>query len=186
MLRLIVGLGNPGSRYEKTRHNAGEWLVRAWAEKEHQTFKTQAKFSGRQAGDASCWFFLPDTYMNESGLAVSAIARFYQIPVDAILIAHDELDLPCGQIRLKTGGGHGGHNGLRSVIHHLGSADFHRLRVGIGHPGRKEWVTEHVLCAPTLDEKIEIDVSIDRALDERDLIAKAEWTQAMNRLHQNR
>ncbi|MCH9769739.1 MAG: aminoacyl-tRNA hydrolase [Gammaproteobacteria bacterium] len=164
----MVGLGNPGSQYAPTRHNVGAWYVDALARQESLKLKSENKFHAsaaklNQNGEA-CWLAIPTTYMNESGRAVAALARFYKIPVERILIAHDELDFPAGTVRIKKSGGHGGHNGLRDIISHLGSKDFLRLRIGIGHPGHKDRVTPYVLGKPSSDDKASILQSIDEAL----------------------
>lgn len=151
-IQLVVGLGNPGRQYEYSRHNAGAWFVRLLAEHCGATFKLETKFKAEVAratlADHQFWLLSPTTYMNESGLAVRAFANFYKIPANAILIAHDELDFPPGVIKLKLGGGAGGHNGLRSIANQLGNKDFLRLRIGIGHPGHKDRVHDYVLGKP--------------------------------------
>ena len=135
---LIVGLGNPGSKYEQTRHNAGFWFVEEIARLKGAHFRPESKFSGEVCKlvleGRDVWLLKPDTFMNRSGLSVHKLASFYKIPVENILVAHDELDLEPGTARLKTAGGHGGHNGLRDIIAQMGK-EFHRLRIGIGHPG---------------------------------------------------
>jgi peptidyl-tRNA hydrolase, PTH1 family len=165
MIRLIVGLGNPGPKYAGTRHNAGVWALAEWADEQALTFREEPKFSGRTAtltlGGASCWLLLPSVFMNESGRSVLAMANFYKIAPEEILVAHDELDFPAGVIRLKAGGGHGGHNGLRDIIRCLGSAEFLRLRIGIGHPGHKDHVLNYVLGEPSLHDKTKIIQSIE-------------------------
>ena len=156
-IKLIVGLRNPGSAYADTRHNAGGWFVEALAQHYNAVFKLEKKMHGElthlEINNESCKALLPLTFMNRSGLSVHAICQFYRIEAHEILIAHDELDLPAGRIKLKTGGGHGGHNGLRDIINQLGSTDFHRLRVGIGHPGHKELVLNYVLGKPSQHER---------------------------------
>lgn len=167
-VQLIVGLGNPGAEYEKTRHNVGAWLVDELAHQQSVTLHYDKKFLGA-AGKAvidsqPVWLFKPATYMNESGQAVSAIARFYKIAPEAILVAHDELDFPAGTIRIKQSGGHGGHNGLRDMIRHLSSHDFFRLRIGIGHPGDRSRVTGYVLGDPSRGDAEKIRQSIDEGI----------------------
>ena len=151
-IQLVVGLGNPGRQYEYNRHNAGKWFVRLLAETCQTNFKLETKFKAEVArvsfADHNFWIICPTTYMNESGLAVRRFANFYKIPAESILVAHDELDFPAGAVRLKQGGGAGGHNGLRSIINQLGSKDFLRLRIGIGHPGDKSRVHDYVLSNP--------------------------------------
>jgi PTH1 family peptidyl-tRNA hydrolase len=166
--RLIVGLGNPGAEYERTRHNAGYWFVDellrrhggAWRrEARHQSELARASVAG-----VELWLQKPLTFMNASGAAVASMARFHRIEPAAILVVHDEIDLPPGAVRLKQGGGHGGHNGLRDVIAHLG-ADFWRLRLGVGHPGSKDQVIDYVLQRPAAAERPLIEAALARALD---------------------
>ncbi len=182
---LIVGLGNPGIRYENTRHNAGFWLVDQIAGSEQ--FRTETKFHGQvcrvQLASSSCWLLKPNTFMNNSGQAVIALANYYKIPINKILIIHDELDFSSGTIRLKKGGGDGKHNGLKSIISHLGSNDFLRLRVGIGHPGQGNDVSNYVLNNPTRDEQIEIAAKMDLALQIIPLIIEEQLEKAMQQLH---
>ena len=156
-IELIVGLGNPGAQYAKTRHNVGAWFVEQLAEKEGAALRNEPKFHGliaRIYSDGSpCWLLEPTTFMNESGQSVAACARFYKIPIESILVIHDELDFPAGTIRIKEGGGHGGHNGLRNITQHLQSKNFYRLRIGIGHPGHKDRVTPYVLSDPSKTDR---------------------------------
>lgn len=186
-LQLIVGLGNPGPEYAATRHNAGFWFVDAVARRWHGVFRAEKKFHGEVArvviDGRDLWLLKPGTFMNRSGQAVQALARFYRIEPAAMLVAHDELDLPPGTARLKQGGGHGGHNGLRDIIDKLGTRDFLRLRLGIGHPGDKRQVTGYVLKKPGRDEAIEIERAIDRALDVLPDVVTGNLQTAMNRLH---
>ena len=183
---LIVGLGNPGAQYEQTRHNAGFWFVDEIARLKGAHFRPEAKFSGDVCKVAvegrDIWLLKPDTFMNRSGQAVQKLASFYKIPVDQILVAHDELDLEPGTARLKTAGGHGGHNGLRDTIAHLGK-DFQRLRIGIGHPGHRDQVTDYVLHRASKEEQIAIDNAIDDALRVLPLLAEGSWEKAVHRLH---
>lgn len=185
-LQLIVGLGNPGREYEETRHNAGAWLVEQLARKHNCALTAESKFhglSGRiQLAGRDLRLLIPTTFMNLSGNAVAALANFYKIPTDAILIAHDELDLPPGSARFKQGGSGGG-NGVRDIIAKLGNNDFHRLRIGIGHPGSADRVTGYVLGKPTGDDRIAIERCIDAAIDVLPLAIKGEWARAMNQLH---
>jgi PTH1 family peptidyl-tRNA hydrolase len=163
-IQLIVGLGNPGPEYKNSRHNAGVWFVEMLAEQHATKFHDEPKFHGRIARirflDHDCWLLVPTTYMNRSGLSVKAMANFYKIPAEAILVVHDELDFPSGIIRFKQEGGHGGHNGLRDIIQHLQSKVFHRLRIGIGHPGHRDQVLDYVLKSPTRQEYQQIVTAI--------------------------
>jgi PTH1 family peptidyl-tRNA hydrolase len=186
-IQLIVGLGNPGAQYEQTRHNAGFWFVEAVARRHGGSFKSDNKFHGEACkvlvGSRELWLLKPMTFMNRSGQAVAALARFYKIAPENILVAHDELDLPPGEARLKSGGGHGGHNGLRDTIAQLGSREFQRLRLGIGHPGHSSQVTGYVLGKAPADEQIAMENAIERALDVVPLIVGGEPQKAMNLLH---
>ncbi|EPY0000094.1 aminoacyl-tRNA hydrolase [Acinetobacter baumannii] len=185
-ISLIVGLGNPGSEYAQTRHNAGFWFVEQLADKYGITLKNDSKFhgiSGRgniEGHDVR--LLLPMTYMNRSGQSVVPFSKFYQIAPEAILIAHDELDMNPGVIRLKTGGGHGGHNGLRDIVPHIGP-NFHRLRIGIGHPGSKERVSGHVLGKAPSSEQSLMDGAIDHALSKVKLLVQGQVPQAMNQIN---
>ena len=186
-IQLVVGLGNPGSQYERTRHNAGVWLTEALTHRHQLTLSPEKKFLGSYSkmriGSNNLHFLVPSTFMNNSGQSVKAITHFYKIPTDAILVLHDELDLPVGQVKLKRGGGHAGHNGLRSIIQHLGSADFWRFRVGIGHPGHRDKVSSFVLNTPSVADRIQIDRSIDNAVDVFDCLFDGEFEKAMRQLH---
>ncbi|OQX12339.1 MAG: aminoacyl-tRNA hydrolase [Thiothrix lacustris] len=185
-IRLIAGLGNPGSQYDKTRHNAGFWFVDELARRYSGKFAVEKRFSGEvcklQVGSATVWLIKPMTFMNRSGLAVKQLASFYQIPVEQILVAHDELDIAPGDVRLKQAGGHGGHNGLRDCHAHL-SADYWRLRLGVGHPGDRNKVVDYVLSRPSSDDEIVILRAIDKAADQIELILAGEMQKAMNALH---
>ena len=168
MIQLIVGLGNPGPEYEATRHNAGFWWAEAAARKLGITLHPERGYFA-EVGRANVhgqpvWVMLPQTYMNRSGQAVAALARFFKIPSDRILVVHDELDLPPGQVKLKKGGGHGGHNGLRDIHAQLGTPDYWRLRIGIGHPGIKSEVVNWVLKKPSMDDRIAIEQAMDHSL----------------------
>ena len=187
-VQLIVGLGNPGQQYEQTRHNAGADFVLALSKHCSITLKPENKFfgaTGRATLDGhDVRMLLPDTYMNRSGKAVAAMAGFYQIPPEAILIAHDELDLAPGIARLKLGGGHGGHNGLRDTIQALGNnRNFARLRIGIGHPGSASEVVNFVLRKAPQSEQQLIDQSIDNAVRVMPITAAGQWNSAMKELH---
>lgn len=186
-LRLIVGLGNPGAQYEDTRHNAGFWWLEALARKLGVTFRSEAKFHGRAGKLASAqgdiWLLCPDTFMNLSGKSVAALARFYKIPPESILVAHDELDLAPGTAKLKQGGGHGGQNGLKDIHAQLGSSNYWRLRIGIGHPGSKEAVTGHVLGKPMAAEREQMLAAIEAALDVWPELAAGNFAAAQLKLH---
>lgn len=166
-LKLIVGLGNPGQQYAQTRHNAGFWFVARIAEAFNISMTLDKKFHGMVGRGTVCGvdirLLLPHTFMNKSGDAVVPMVNFYGIHNDELLIVHDELDLDAGRMRLKTGGGHGGHNGLRDIVPHIG-ADFYRLRLGIGHPGHKSKVSGYVLGKPTSDEQIAFDHMLGAAM----------------------
>ncbi len=187
-IKLIVGLANPGPQYHDTRHNAGAWFVSELARQHHCTLSSESRFFGDTARiqyqGADLRLLVPTTFMNCSGQAIAALANFYRIPAEAILVAHDELDLAPGTARFKTGGGHGGHNGLRDTIAQLGNNNnFHRLRVGIGHPGSAAQVTNYVLGKPPADERISIDRCIDEALRSLPDAVNGDWAKAMNQLH---
>ena len=185
-IKLIAGLGNPGSRYDNTRHNAGFWLLDALAKRESLSFRQESKFSGEACRFGDCWLLKPQTFMNRSGQAIAALANFYKISPEQILVAHDELDLPAGTVRLKNAGGHGGHNGLRDTISQLGgSKAFWRLRLGIGHPGNKSAVVNYVLHEPSKTERSDIDQVIDLSLDNLTMIVNGDFERAMNVLHSN-
>lgn len=183
--RLVVGLGNPGAEYTETRHNAGFWFCERLAAKLGVRFNHESRFHGLvgNAREAGIWLLMPQTYMNRSGQAIGALARFYRIAPAEILVIHDELDIPPGQLRLKFGGGLGGHNGLKDTSSHLGTNDYWRLRVGIGHPGDRNEVANFVLKPARREEQALIDESLDRALAAWPLLAKGDWTTATNRLN---
>ncbi len=186
-IKLIVGLGNPGSDYDKTRHNAGFWFIDEITRQSSVHLKPELKFHGSsgktQIASQDVWLLQPSTYMNNSGQAVNSLARYYKIEVDEILVVHDELDLEPGTVKLKKGGGHGGHNGLRDIISHLGSKEFYRLRLGIGHPGNARDVSDYVLKAPSKSDKAQIEMCIDDALRELQDIVCGEFAAVMNTLH---
>jgi PTH1 family peptidyl-tRNA hydrolase len=186
-IRLIVGLGNPGREYEATRHNAGFWWVDAVAAGKSASFKPEKKFHGLAArlavNNREVWLLKPETFMNLSGRAVSALAGFYKITPDEILVVHDELDLPPGTVRLKKGGGHGGHNGLKDIIAQLGTPDFWRLRLGIGHPGDRNAVVNFVLNAPQRAEQELIDSAVDASLAGLPQLLSGDFPAAMIKLH---
>lgn len=187
-LQLIVGLGNPGQQYEQTRHNAGADFVTELARTYGTTLTPNSKFFGESGqiriGRQDIRLLNPSTYMNRSGQSVGAIAKFYKIPAEAILVAHDELDLSPGTARFKKGGGHGGHNGLRDIIQALGNnKNFARLRIGIGHPGSAAQVSDYVLKKAAPADRTLISESIDKAIDSLPMAASGEWNAAMLQLH---
>lgn len=179
-IELIVGLGNPGPEYAGTRHNAGSWFV----ERLPVALRQEGKFAGRVGRmEGGAFVLQPTTFMNRSGQSVAALAGYYRIPPAAILVVYDELDLPPGTLRLKRGGGAGGHNGIRDIIAHLGDPGFARLRIGIGHPGVRELVTPYVLSAPSLADRRAIEASIDTALKHLPRILEGDIDPVMNELH---
>lgn len=186
-IRLIVGLGNPGREYESTRHNAGFWWVDELARIHKLSFKSEIKFHGLTARGQlhghEMLLLKPQTFMNVSGRAVSALAQFYKIEPAQILVVHDELDLPPGAARLKLGGGHGGHNGLKDIIAHLGTKDFWRLRLGIGHPGERTEVVNYVLNDPRREERELIDEAVQKSQDVVHLVIEGKTEAAMLKLH---
>ncbi|MFT5520851.1 MAG: PTH1 family peptidyl-tRNA hydrolase, partial [Enterobacterales bacterium] len=190
-IRLIAGLGNPGPQYEQTRHNAGAWLIESLARRYQLTLKADRKYFGLTtklclpSGDVQ--LIIPSTFMNRSGQAVQALANYYKIKPEEILVAHDELDFPAGTVRLKESGGHGGHNGLRDIISKLGgNKDFYRLRIGIDHPGDKKLVHDYVLGRPSVSDRQKIERSIEDIEDVIELIISGDISTAMNRLHTDR
>lgn len=187
-VRLIVGLGNPGAQYRHTRHNAGADFVAALARQETVSLRADQKCHGDvvrlSLAGQDVRLLIPATFMNRSGQAVAATAHFYSIAPEAILIAHDEIDMPAGEVRFKLGGGHGGHNGLRDVIQALGNnANFARVRIGVGHPGNARDVVDYVLRRAPAGEQALIAASIDRALAALPLAINGEWNRAMTLLH---
>lgn len=184
-LRLIVGLGNPGADYAETRHNAGFWFCERLARELNASFARESRYQGwlANARDAGVWLLMPATYMNESGRAVQALAHFYRIEPAEMLVVHDELDLPPGRMQLRFGGGLGGHNGLKSLTAHLGTQDYWRLRVGIGHPGDRAEVVNFVLRPPRKEESEQIDAALDRALLAWPQLAKADFNAAMQKIN---
>ena len=187
-IKLIVGLGNPGSEYRGTRHNAGAVFVEELARQSGAPLQAESKFFGL-AGRVTLSghdlrLLIPTTFMNRSGQSVAAMAQFFKIAPDEILIAHDELDIPPGTARFKQGGGHGGHNGLRDIVPALGNnKGFYRLRIGIGHPGHASKVTGYVLGAPSQVDRTRIDACIDEAIAALPLLLDGDITKAMTRLH---
>ena len=186
-LRLIVGLGNPGPEHAKTRHNAGFRFVDELAAKAGERWRVESKLFGEVArvsiGGRDVWLLKPATFMNLSGKSVAAALRYWKIEPEEALLAHDELDLPPGVARLKFDGGHGGQNGLRDTMHLLGHGKFHRLRIGIGHPGHKDKVTPWVLGRPGRDDEASILRAIDDAIDVMPLAVSGNFMDAMTRLH---
>ncbi len=189
-IRLVVGLGNPGDKYASTRHNAGFHWLDQLADSLHVPFRLETKFQGLctriEQDGGELWLLKPQTYMNASGLSVSAMCRFYKIVPEQILVVHDELDLPPGTIKLKLGGGAGGHNGLKSIVAQLSSQSFWRLRIGVGHPGNRHMVVDYVLHPPRKEEAILIDQAIDHSMQVWPLIAQGDFAAAMQRLHTKR
>lgn len=187
MIRLLVGLGNPTARYEKTRHNAGFWFLDQVAGSLGLVFREESRFLGsvarKDSGENALVLLKPSTYMNRSGASVLAAAAYYKIGVEEILVAHDELDLEPGVVRLKKGGGHGGHNGLRDMVLHLKSPEFYRLRLGIGRPGDKAQVANYVLDAPSRAESLEVAGALDEAMRALPLILSGDYARAMNELN---
>ena len=186
-IQLIVGLGNPGTEYEKTRHNAGFWWVDAIADQKRAAWKKETKFSGWtskvEEGGQDFGLLKPATYMNESGRSVGAYLRFYKLEPAAMLVVHDELDMPPGTVKLKRGGGTGGHNGLEDLSDVLGTKDFWRLRIGIGHPGNKDLVPDYVLKKARREEQDLIDPAFDRSLGLLAWLAKGRMQDAIAWLH---
>ena len=187
MIRLLVGLGNPGPEYEATRHNAGFWWLDAVARKLGTTLLPQRSYFGLAAkastAQGAIWLLQPMTYMNLSGKSVAALARFFKIAPEEILVAHDELDLLPGQIKLKLGGSHAGHNGLKDIHAQLGTPDYWRLRLGIGHPGVKAEVINYVLRKPSAEHREAIAKSIEQSLAVLDLLLAGEMEKAMMKIH---
>jgi PTH1 family peptidyl-tRNA hydrolase len=184
-MKLIVGLGNPGDKYERTRHNAGFWLIERFSALSATPMRKDAKFQalvGRH-GESGTWLVMPQNFMNASGRAVQMIASFFKILPAEILVVHDELDFAPGIVKMKQGGGIAGHNGLRDISARLGSHDYWRLRVGVGHPGDRNAVVEYVLNKPSPDDRALIDGAITRALDVMPLIITGDLQSAMLKLH---
>jgi PTH1 family peptidyl-tRNA hydrolase len=188
-IKLVVGLGNPGREYENTRHNAGFWWLDEFASVNKIAFKNESKFHGLAARSVlhgnEVHLLKPQTFMNVSGRGVGALTQFYKLSPEQILVVHDELDLPPGSAKLKLGGGHGGHNGLKDIIAHLDSRDFWRLRLGIGHPGDRAEVINYVLNAPRKEERELINQAMLRALEVAPLIVEGKLEAAMQQLHRN-
>ena len=188
IIRLLVGLGNPGPEYEHTRHNAGFWWLDAVASKLRASLLPERSYHGlvarvNRAGGEPLWLLEPMTFMNASGKSVAALARFFKIAPTEILVAHDELDLQPGQAKLKLGGSAAGHNGLKDIHAQLGTQDFWRLRLGIGHPGVKAEVPNYVLKKPSPEHRTGIEQAIERSLESLDLVLAGDMTRAMMKVH---
>ena len=184
MIRLVVGLGNPGKEYERTRHNAGFWLVERFAQANGIALRKDPKFKalvGKNAGGA--WFVLPQSFMNASGQPVQMLAGFFRIKPEEMLVVHDELDFAPGVARIKQGGGIAGHNGLKDISQRVASHDYWRLRLGIGHPGDKDVVADYVLHKPSVEDKAAIDQAIDRALQVLPEMLTGDMQAAIQKLH---
>jgi PTH1 family peptidyl-tRNA hydrolase len=184
-MKLIVGLGNPGQKYEASRHNAGFWLVERFAAQSGTVLRKDGKFQalvGRH-GASGVWLVLPQSFMNSSGRPVQMMASFFKIAPAEILVVHDELDFPPGVVRIKQGGGIAGHNGLKDVSGRLASHDYWRLRIGIGHPGERDAVTDYVLRKPVQEERAAIDAAIDRAIEVLPMVLGGDLQGAMLKLH---
>lgn len=186
-IRLVVGLGNPGREYEKTRHNAGFWFVDTLARDYRVTLRKEARFFGETGrlseGGADCWLLKPATFMNRSGQSVAALAAYFKISPEQILVVHDEIDHDAGSARLKRGGGHGGHNGLRDIISALGSKDFLRLRLGVGHPGDSRQVVNYVLGLASREDAELLDDAIERSCRQFSKLLDGDEAGAMNALN---
>jgi peptidyl-tRNA hydrolase, PTH1 family len=184
VIRLVVGLGNPGKEYERTRHNAGFWLVERFAQVNGIALRKDPKFKalvGKNAGGA--WFVLPQSFMNASGQPVQMLAGFFRIKPEEMLVVHDELDFAPGVARIKQGGGIAGHNGLKDISQRVASHDYWRLRIGIGHPGDKDVVADYVLHKPSVEDKAAIDQAIDRALQVLPEMLTGDMQAAIQKLH---
>ncbi|MBU3738867.1 MAG: aminoacyl-tRNA hydrolase [Rhodoferax sp.] len=190
MIRLLVGLGNPGPDYEHTRHNAGFWWLEAAALALKASFQPdkghQARVARTQIGGRPLWLLAPQTYMNLSGRAVASLARFYKIEPADILVVHDELDLPAGETKLKFGGGHAGHNGLRDIHAQLGTGDYWRLRLGIGHPGDRAEVVHWVLKKPSPEDRQAIEAGIARSVQALPDLLAGDTARATLQIHTTR
>ena len=187
-LKLIVGLGNPGPSYSETRHNAGQWFVEELARQYSIPLKPESKFYGLYGegfiANQKVRLLIPTTFMNKSGQAVAAVANFYKIDIDEVLVAHDELDFEPGLVKLKTGGGHGGHNGLRDIVSSSANQKgFHRLRIGIGHPGNANLVSAWVLKKASIADHQKIVNCVDESARYIGQMIKGEWAAVMNQLH---
>jgi len=184
---MLAGLGNPGREYQATRHNAGAWWIDALCDHYRATLKASPKLFLSHAEitleNIKLKLVIPTTYMNQSGHAIKLGLDYFNLSPQNLVVAHDDLDLPPGSVRFKTGGGHGGHNGLRDILHHLKTPDFHRLRIGIGHPGNKDDVVDYVLHPPSKSDKKQIETAIGEAVDVLPLLVLQDFQAVMNRLH---
>lgn len=186
-IRLIVGLGNPGAEYAESRHNAGFWFVDHLARLYGGSFTRETKFHGHtcriRIGGVACWLLKPATFMNRSGQSVSAMVSYYRLPPEEMLVVHDELDLAPGVVRLKQGGGHAGHNGLRDIVSAIGGRDFWRLRIGIGHPGDSREVVSYVLGRPARCDTAEIEAALVKTTEIIGKLLLGDFQYAMHQLH---
>jgi len=182
-ITCLVGLGNPTEKYTNTRHNVGFWFVDQLAKQNNLKFRAERKFSGEVVKNGQVWLLKPQLFMNRSGHAVRALMQFYQIPIEQILVIHDDIDLAVGTAKLKRGGGHGGHNGLRDIINQTSSRDFLRLRLGVGRPEHSAQVVNYVLKAPSLADKKQLRQAIDNSLSVLPQVLEGQLAQAMNILH---
>lgn len=186
-IQLIVGLANPGKSYANTRHNAGSWLVERIAEQYHTAFRTESKFHAKHAAasiqNEHCQLLIPTTFMNLSGQSVRACLNYYKITPEQMVVAHDDIDLPVGTVKLKFDGGDGGHNGLKDIIRHLSTKQFYRLRIGVGRPKHGQDVADYVLENPSKHDRLRIDESIQLIQDYLELIVAGEMSKAMQKLH---
>jgi len=188
-LRLLVGLGNPGQRYIKTRHNVGFWFLDDWlAQLGVMSWRNESRFQAEFAevcvAGQSVIFLKPQTYMNLSGQAVGKVLRYFKITPQEMLVVHDELDFEVGVIRFKDGGGHGGHNGLRDIVATLGNGQFHRMRIGIGHPGDRRKVSDYVLSAVPMSDTVSIESGFERVHLNSELLIQMRFDQLKNKIHQ--
>jgi PTH1 family peptidyl-tRNA hydrolase len=186
-IQLIVGLANPGKEYADTRHNAGAWFVENIATTERVTLRREIKFHGlhgiMQSNKHPCQLLVPTTFMNLSGQAVQACMNYHKITPDTLIVAHDDIDLPAGVVKLKYDGGDGGHNGLKDIIRHLNTKQFYRLRIGVGHPGNSDDVADYVLVNPSKADRQKINHALERAFDVLPLILDGDMQKAMQQLH---
>ncbi len=186
-IQLIVGLANPGKEYANTRHNAGAWFIDNITNGLHTRLKLENRYHGLHSllelHNQPCHLLIPSTFMNLSGQAVNACMRYLKIPPQAVLIAHDDIDLPAGTIKLKFDGGDGGHNGLKNIISHLGTKQFYRLRIGVGHPGSSKDVSDYVLHHPSKADKTKIEDALLKAQEALPLIIRGDISNAMQQLH---
>lgn len=188
-IKLFIGLGNPGAQYSSTRHNAGFWWIDLLASQHNVSFQNSDKFFssiGKSSHAEELYFVKPNTYMNDSGIAIAAITKFYKINPNEVLVIHDDLDIDVGQAKIKFGGSHGGHNGLKSIFASIGTQDFWRLKIGIGHPGEKHLVVDYVLKNPSSKERDLIDESIETSGRLFNEIASGQFEKAMLNLHTNK